>query len=369
MNDAVQLLPGMTEHHPLAPLTTIGIGGHARYFYEAQTAQMLAEALAWARNNVVPVFVLGGGSNVLIADEGWRGLVLKMAIGGIEQVDGAADGRARVVAGGGVIWDDLVRYCVENDLQGVECLSGIPGEVGACPIQNIGAYGQEVAETIAWVEAMERETGRMVTFGAAECEFGYRWSRFKGADRDRYVMTRVAFDLAPGGAPTVRYGDLTRYLNEREILTPTLADVREAVIAVRRAKGMVVDAAIVESRSCGSFFMNPVITTEECDDVARRVSELCGADVAAAMPRYAAPDGQVKLSAAWLMERAGIVRGLRQAGVGTSNLHVLALVNYDEGTAADLVALVRHIQQQVEDRLGVRLHPEPNFVGFESSSV
>lgn len=351
------------QNVPLASLTTIGIGGTARYLMRAETVDDLRSALVWAAEQEAPVFVLGGGSNVLVADQGWPGLVIQMALPGIE-FEQAGDA-VRVIAGGGVNWDELVAETVKRDLQGIECLSGIPGTVGASPIQNIGAYGQEVAETIAWVEALERATGKVHRFAGSDCGFAYRWSRFKGDDAGRFIVTRVAFDLNPGGTPSLRYGDLTRHFAAESITNPTLQQVRDAVIAVRRSKGMVVAPDLPDSRSCGSFFMNPIVPLATAEHVHQVAVAEGLMQVDEKMPQFPAGEGMAKLSAAWLMERAGLRRGEAHGNVGLSSRHVLALINRGGGTSAEIEALVKHVQETVSRRFGVDLHPEPVFVGFE----
>lgn len=352
----------LEEQVSLAPYTTIKIGGPARYFTRVETPAQLQEALQWASSTGTAPFILGGGSNLLVADAGWPGLIIKNAIPGITFED--ADGAVMAIAGGGVDWDAIVAATVEQNLQGLECLSGIPGTVGAAPVQNIGAYGQEVKDTIAWVEALDRRGGEVIRIPGAECDFAYRWSRFKGADKDRYVVTRVAFRLQKDAPATLRYGDVTRYFDERQITAPTLPQVRDAVLEIRRAKGMVVDPAMADSRSCGSFMMNPIVAEAHGATVEQIARERGSLGPAETMPRYAAGTGQVKLSAAWLMERAGLKKGEKLGNVGLSSRHVLAIINGGQGTAEEVLALVRRIQQVVYAEFQVRLVPEPVFVGF-----
>jgi UDP-N-acetylmuramate dehydrogenase len=355
---------GLRERVPLAPFTTLGIGGPARYLLEAEDEKELVTALAWAGEQALPVFVLGGGSNLLVADEGFAGLVVRVALRGVRWEDG--DGTVGVRAAAGEPWDPLVAAAVERRLAGLECLSGIPGSVGATPIQNVGAYGQEVAETIVEVEALSRVDGTRRHFAAADCGFAYRDSIWKRSEHDRWVIVAVSYRLAAGGAPAVRYAELQRYLGESghpqpDLAPPDLARVREAVLALRRRKGMVIDAGDPDTRSDGSFFVNPVIATTELPALLERVA---AAGVAVeGMPRFAAADG-VKLSAAWLIERAGFAKGYRHGSVGISSKHALALVNRGGGTAREMLELVRDVRRRVADRFGVLLVPEPNFVGF-----
>lgn len=352
----------LIEDAPLAPLTTLGIGGPARYFAESASVDQLTAGVQWARERGLPLFVLGGGSNVIISDAGFPGLVLRLSIRGIES---AREGDQVILkAGAGEEWDPLVQLAVENDWAGFECLSGIPGRVGATPIQNVGAYGQETSETLESVEALDLRTLDLVNFSAAECRFGYRISRFKSDDRNRFIITRVTYRLTMGGAPSIRYADLERYLGEQGIANPSLIDVRRAVLSIRRRKAMVIDAEDRDSRSVGSFFVNPIVTLEEFEEVKERA----GRHIAEGerVPSFPAAFGQVKLSAAWLIERAGIDRGYVRGNVGTSSKHALAIINLGGGTAREVVELAAEIKSRVLDRFGVTLTPEPIFVGLSN---
>ena len=333
---------------PLAPFTTLGIGGPARHYTRIGVSDQLSRALVWARERDLDVLVLGGGSNLLIGDEGFPGLVVHVVIDGVAYI--AAGGSTEVTAGAGESWDGLVAAVVGRGLAGVECLSGIPGFVGATPIQNVGAYGQEVAETIVRVEVVDRRTAEVLSITNAECAFGYRDSRFKQADRDRYVVTSVTFRLVNDGAPAIRYPELRKHLEAACVELPSLGAVREAVLAIRRRKSMVVDTTDPDSRSAGSFFTNPIVTPEIADRIGIE-----------GMPRYPAGD-QVKLSAAWLIEQAGFVRGHIAGNVGLSTKHALAIVNRGGGTAREVVGLAGDIRRRVYDKFGVELVPEPVFV-------
>jgi UDP-N-acetylmuramate dehydrogenase len=310
-------------------------------------------ALTWARERDLRTVILGGGSNVVFADAGFPGLVLRVAIGGLEFRDGPAP---EIVAGAGVEWDALVRGAVERGWAGVECLSGIPGTVGGTPIQNVGAYGQEVAQTIVSVSCLDRETLERRVFGPEECGFGYRMSRFKRADRDRYVVLGVAFRLERGGAPRLEYPEL-RAAEERAGGADDLSRVRETVLGLRRGKSMVLDPSDPNTRSAGSFFMNPVVPRDAFADLQVRWQALGGTGRLPAFPS----DAGVKLSAAWLVEQAGFAKGYRRGGVGVSSRHSLALVNYG-GTAAELIALADEIAATVKERFGVRLEMEPQVI-------
>jgi UDP-N-acetylmuramate dehydrogenase len=336
---------------PLAPLTTLGLGGPARHFVAAPDDETLVEALRWADARGLPVLVLGGGSNLVVGDAGFDGLAIQVATRGV------AFGEAgRVTAAAGEPWDALVAATVGRELAGLECLSGIPGLVGATPIQNVGAYGQEVAETIRAVRVVERGSWRVHDLSPEACGFGYRDSAFK-RDPERFVVLGVTFGLRPGGAPTLRYRELADAVKAREL--PTLAETRQTVLALRAAKSMVVRDEDPNRRSVGSFFTNPIVSAPDGAAVAER------SGAADAMPRWPAPDGRVKLSAGWLIERAGFVKGLRRGSVGISSAHALALVHHGGGTTVALLTLAREIRDGVRARFGVTLVPEPTLVGID----
>ncbi len=350
------------EDAPLAHRTTLGVGGPARWLAAAHGPAELTAWLAWARAQGVPTLVLGGGSNLLVSDAGFDGLVLSVEDDALDLERVGDVVVARV--GAGVAWDDLVARVVAEGLAGLECLSGIPGRVGAAPIQNIGAYGQEVGEVVQAVHVVDRASGERTRIAAAECGFGYRWSAFKGAWKDRFVVAQVDLALRPGGAPALRYPELQRALGWAEgAASPPLGEVRAAVIGVRRGKSMVLDPADDNRRSAGSFFMNPIVTLAQAEAVRRAVAE-AGLDPAT-LPAYPCDPGEVKLSAAWLIERAGFPRGFTHGAAGLSTRHTLALVNRGQARAADLVALAALIRAGVRERFGVTLHPEPVFVGFD----
>jgi len=343
--------PLPTEHVALAPYCTLGVGGAARWTLAATDAAAVRAALEWAAEQGLETLVMGGGSNLVVADAGWPGLVLQLAMRGVAFEPAGATVRVR--AAGGEHWDALVAACVARDLAGLECLAGIPGRVGATPIQNVGAYGQEVAAVIEQVTVLDRRDLTTVVLTGAECGFGYRDSRFKRADAGRFVVLEVAFRLAPGGAPRLAYPELIAALSSA---TPSLAQVRDAVLALRARKGMVLDAADPDTRSCGSFFMNPVV------DAATHAA--LRDDAGAPAPAFAAGAGQVKVPAAWLIERAGFAKGTARGAVGLSTKHPLALVNRGGATAREVVAFARELQRGVAERFGIVLHAEPEFVGF-----
>jgi UDP-N-acetylmuramate dehydrogenase len=352
---------GLREHVPLGPQTTLGVGGPARWFVEAEREEDVARALAWARERALPTLVLGGGSNLLVADRGFDGLALRVRRVGVRVETRGRE--VRLEAGAGERWDEVVALSVASRWAGLECLSGIPGDVGATPIQNVGAYGQEVAETIVGVRAVERATGEIVEIDGAGCGFGYRDSVFKREARDRYVIVAVRFALRAGDAPRVRYAELAARFAGRPM--PSLAEVREAVIALRRGKSMVLDAGGEggeNGRSAGSFFMNPTVGAAALAEVRARAAAVLGPGEA--MPEFPAADGRVKLSAGWLIERAGFRKGTSEGAVGLSTRHALAIVNKGGATAAEIVAFARRVRRGVGERFGVALAPEPVLVGF-----
>jgi UDP-N-acetylmuramate dehydrogenase len=338
----------------LAPFTTLGIGGAARWFATAARPEDVEAAHQWADRHRAPLFVLGGGSNVLVADAGFDGLVLRVAMSGLTFASSGADTIVR--AGAGELWDRVVEATVARGLGGLECLSGIPGSVGGTPIQNVGAYGQEAGDVIDTVAAWDRESEHMVSLPAAACAFAYRTSRFKHPDAGRFVVCSVTFRLR-SVPPTLAYPDVVKHIGERSIQSATVADVRQAVLAIRRAKGMVLDASDPDTRSVGSFFVNPTVPAARH----RELVEQCRGEH---VPGFSLPSGQVKIPAAWLIERAGFSRGFTDGDVGLSSKHPLAIVNRGGATARDVLRLATRIKRQVADRFGIMLRPEPVFVGF-----
>ncbi|MGD0735418.1 MAG: UDP-N-acetylmuramate dehydrogenase [Terracidiphilus sp.] len=385
-------MPGnLEENKPLAPFTTFGIGGPARWFLEAASEDEIVEATGWAREQGIALFVLGGGSNLLVADRGFDGLVLRVGLRGIEVVpesgaDGTSGAKApslssRDVCGttevvpfqtfrsdsvlfrlaAGEDWDGFVQRTVEDGCAGVECLAGIPGTVGGTPVQNVGAYGQEVAPVIELVRAYDLNELRFREFSAAECGFAYRRSRFNSLDRGRFIVTRVDYALRPAGAPTLGYPDLRRAIEKAvpEGREPTLAEVASVVRRVRRSKGMLLVDGDPDCRSAGSFFKNPVVGVEDV----RRIAEASGKEPTtfSAGPEQA---GRVKVPAAWLIEKAGFTKGYTLGNAGVSSRHTLALINRGGATAAEIMALADRISGAVEARFGITLEMEPVLLGF-----
>jgi UDP-N-acetylmuramate dehydrogenase len=351
------------ENIPLAPLTTIKIGGPAKYFVEARNVGEVQEAVTFARARDLPLFILGGGSNLIVADAGWPGLALKVAIQGIHQIQPSGhddDGKVLFEAGAGESWDRFVSHSVMAHCAGVECLSGIPGSVGGTPVQNVGAYGQEVAETIASVQVLDLRdgAGQVRELCPEACGFGYRTSIFNTTERGRFIVLRVTYALTPGGEPRITYADLQRHFEGRETM-PNLAETREAVRHIRARKGMLIVPGDPDCQSAGSFFKNPVLSEEQHEDLKQRAAAR-----GLTVPSYPALETRRKVSAAWLVERSGFARGFGFGRVGISTRHALAIVNRGGATAADVLALKEQIQQRVEEIWGVRLEPEPVMVGF-----
>lgn len=342
-----------------AELTTLRLGGPARRLIEADSESELAEALA-ATENGAHTLVIAGGSNLVIADSGFDGTVIRVASRGVSFSTAANHVVLEVAAG--EPWDAVAQRCVQEGLAGVECLSGIPGSTGATPIQNVGAYGQEVASTITSVRTFDRARGEVVELAGRECGFAYRSSAFRRSER--HVVLSVSFQLERSNAASpVIYAELARALAVKPGQRPPLSDVRQAVLALRRSKGMVIDPTDPESVSAGSFFLNPVLSTERFAALERTAAEQLGPQVRP--PGWAEKNGRVKTSAAWLIERAGFHRGYGNGRVGVSHKHTLALVNRGGASTAELIALARELRDGVKQRFGIELHPEPTLVGVE----
>jgi UDP-N-acetylmuramate dehydrogenase len=345
------------ENVPLAPLTTLKVGGPARLFVEATTREAVIEAVEYARSNHLPLFILGGGSNLVVADAGFDGLVLKIALMGTKVRDVRGRRREYEVAAGEE-WDAFVERAVAEDCAGVETLSGIPGTVGGTPVQNVGAYGQEVAETIQSVRALDLHTMQVRELSNADCGFSYRTSIFNSSERGRYLVLAVTFSLEIGGAARIAYADLKKYFGE---LTehPSLQKTREAVRWIRHTKGMLIIPDDEDCRSAGSFFKNPIVSSTKYDEI----TGLAARKGTNPPPKYLA-EGGVKISAAWLVENAGFAKGYTKGRAGISRKHTLAIVNRGGATAAEIVALKEEVQRGVSDTFGIELHPEPVLVGF-----
>jgi UDP-N-acetylmuramate dehydrogenase len=350
------------ENIPLAPLTTLQVGGAARYFAETKREDEIREAVEFAKARDLQLFVLGGGSNLVIADSGWPGLALRIAIGGISTArNDAAGGAVLFSVGAGVNWDDFVAQAVAQNCAGIECLSGIPGSAGGTPVQNVGAYGQEVADTIESVRALDLKENRVAVLPNPACGFRYRSSIFNRSERGRYIILRVNYRLKRGGAPNLKYADLQKHFtrNAGPRTPPSLAEVRAAVREIRRSKGMLITPDDEDCRSAGSFFKNPVLGGEEFKQLSAR-AESEGLEV----PSYPALEVQHKVSAAWLVEHSGFSKGYTSGAAGISHRHALALINRGGAKASDIVRLKDEIQSAVRESWGILLEPEPVFVGF-----
>jgi UDP-N-acetylmuramate dehydrogenase len=347
------------ENIPLAPLTTFQVGGPARYFVEAHSEHEVSEAVAYALARKLPLFVLGGGSNLVVSDDGWPGLALKVSLAGVE-FEGDLQ-KMLFHAGAGENWDSLVALAVSKNCGGIECLSGIPGTVGGTPVQNVGAYGQEVSESITRVRALEIATGQVLDLSNGDCGFSYRSSIFNSTRRDQYIVLEVSYRLHRNGGPRTEYADVKKFFAAANIEKPTLQQVRDAVRSIRQSKAMLLAEGDEDCRSAGSFFKNPLVGEAEADRIEalaqRRVPDKT-------LPRYPAADGKVKLAAAWLVEQSGFPKGYSLGPVGISRKHSLAIVNRGGAKAKDVLALKDAIQKKVFDLWGVSLQPEPVFVGF-----
>ncbi len=349
------------ENVPLAPYTTIGVGGPARFFVRAGTEDHVLDAINYARSEKCPVFILGGGSNIVVSDTGFSGLVIKIEIPGIRPLDGK--NCARFSVGAGVEWDAFVQHCVDQNLAGIECLSGIPGTVGGTPVQNVGAYGEEAGEVIIGVRAIERNSNAIMHLNPDDCGFGYRSSIFNTTQKDRYVILRVDFELRPDGDPCTDYEDLQRYMDPHG-RNATLAEVREAVLKIRKTKAMVLESGNPDSKSVGSFFMNPVMNPAEAAAAEERARERGFIGSSESIPRLEMPEGKEKLPAAWLVEHVGFHKGYEHGRAGISSKHSLAIINRGGASAQEILDLMQRIQADVQKSFGVDLKPEPIFVGF-----
>ncbi len=340
-------------------MTTFNVGGPARYFVDAHSEHEVSEAVAFALARKLPLFVLGGGSNLVISDSGWPGLVLKVSLAGVE-----FEGDLKKMlfhASAGESWDSLVALAVSKNCGGIECLSGIPGTVGGTPVQNVGAYGQEVSEAITRVRALEIATGALLDLSNADCGFSYRSSIFNGTRRGEFIVLEVSYRLCRNAEPKIEYADVKSFFAAANVEKPTLGQVREAVRSIRQSKAMLLVEGDEDCRSAGSFFKNPIVSATEAmriEAVAQKFAP------AALLPRYPSADGKVKIAAAWLVEQSGFHKGYTLGPVGISRKHTLAIVNRGGATAKDILALKDQIEKKVFDIWGVSLQPEPVFVGF-----
>lgn len=355
-----RVVPGeslfLRENVPIAPLTTLRLGGPARFLAAVRTEAELVQAVGFARSRALPLFILGGGSNLLVRDAGFPGLLIQIAIDGpteTTEIDAAAR-QLRVPAGRP--WEHFVDEACEQGLSGVECLAGIPGLTGGTPVQNVGAYGQEVAQTIHSVRAFDLQTDRFVELLREKCQFSYRHSLFNAVDPGRYIVTAVSFRFDLHARPRLSYADLVRHFGTDA--TPSPKEVADAVREIRRKKGMVLVAGDPDCRSAGSFFKNPVVPRSVLDRVAGAVSLPMDA-----VPHWPADGDRVKLSAAWLLERAGFGKGYALGPVGISSRHSLALITREGARTSDLERLRDLIRSGVRERFAIELEQEPIELG------
>jgi len=343
------------QNVPLAPLTTLGVGGNARFFVKAASLDEVEAAARFAQDRNLGLFVVGGGSNLVISDRGWDGLVIQVGIDRIEQRPGGDQVVFEV--GAGADWDNFVAHSVSEGCAGLECLSGIPGSVGGTPVQNVGAYGQEVSQTIISVEVFDRGENKVRNLAAADCGFRYRTSIFNSSERGRYIIASVRYRLTPGKGPALLYADLKKHF--AGLPEPTLAQTRDAVRSIRASKGMLINPGDPDSRSAGSFFKNPVLSSWQHAQLVKRAAA-SGLEV----PSYPALAEQHKVSAAWLVEHSGFRKGYVRGNAAISTKHALALINRGNATASEIIALQDEIQRGVERTWGIGLEPEPVLVGF-----
>lgn len=347
----------LQENIALAPLTTLGIGGPARYFTEATSERDVRDAVDFVQTRQIPLFVLGGGSNLVVSDAGFPGLVMKVALRGIEESDG--QGKRLFQAGAGEDWDTFVAHAIGANCAGIECLSGIPGTVGATPVQNVGAYGQEVSDSILMVHALDLTNGLIRELSPEQCGFGYRTSMFNTTERGRFIILGVRFALEPGGKPKIEYRDLKNYFTGRNT-SPSPSEVRTAVREIRKGKAMLIVEGDEDCRSAGSFFKNPIVSAAKFADL-----EAIAISRDIKISGFPAGEGHVKVPAAWLVEQAGFSKGYVCGAVGISRRHALAIINRGNARASDIVALKNDIQHAVSDQFGIELQPEPVLVGFD----
>ncbi len=352
------------ENIPLAQFTTLGVGGPARWFVETCDPAEILAVVRFARERQVPHFILGGGSNLLISDQGFSGVVIHIASSRPVEINIQND-LATIQSDAGVEWDTVVRLAVARDCAGIECLAGIPGSVGATPVQNVGAYGQEVSHSIVAVHALDLQTEKVVCLSAVDCGFGYRRSIFNTTHQGRYAITGVEYQLKVDQPPHLEYRDVKHYFAERGIAQPSLSDTAEAVRAIRARKGMLLAADDPDSRSAGSFFKNPIVPAAKVPGLAAIAD--CHPDEVPQFPAgsaYSPADAMVKLSAAWLIELAGFKKGFSLGHAALSTKHVLAIVNRGGASASEIIALRDTIVAAVHAKTAIRLEQEPVMLGF-----
>jgi UDP-N-acetylmuramate dehydrogenase len=348
------------ENYPLSSLTTIGLGGPARYLIECSSVSEIKDAISVSYEKSLKFYVLSGGSNVVFPDKGFDGVVLllKNKSENFEIIEQDSDSITFKI-NAGENWDNFVKFAVDNGYSGIECLSGIPGSVGATPVQNVGAYGQEIKDVFVSLNALDANTLEEKTFSNAECKFNYRQSRFKKEDKGKYIITDVTLKLSKIEPPKIKYPELQKYISENtkydsaDSLREKLKIVRESVIAIRKKKSMVIDSSDPNTKSCGSFFMNPILDEASYQNFLENAKEL--------NPPSFPSNGNYKIPAAWLIENSGFYKGYRYLGVGISENHTLALINHN-GTSRELLELANLIKGKVFEKFGLRLTTEPEII-------
>lgn len=349
------------ENYLLRELTTFKIGGPARYYTEVSDEHDVLEALAFAKGRNLDIFTLGGGSNLLISDNGFPGLVIHNKITGL--ASRRKGDSILITANAGHDWDAFTKFCTEHNWQGVECLSGIPGTVGAAPVQNIGAYGQSAENVVEEVRAIDISTGAPAIWDNHECSFGYRKSIFNTAAAGRYIITGVTFRLNASDCPRPTHHDLKRYFSSTAKITP--AQVRDAVLEIRNSKGLLVLDGYERLNSAGSFFKNPIVSQDLLERIDKSVQDMGGCE----NWYWPQPTGEVKISAACLIQTAGFIRGYRCGNVGISPRHTLAIINYGDATAGEVIAFSRQVQERVLEIFGITLRPEVQCIGIEPNAL
>lgn len=345
---------------PLGQFTTLNIGGPARFFIRAESELNVIAAFKFAEENGFELFVLGGGSNVVISDQGFDGVVIQIAIKG-SSIRKADENTAFITAGAGEEWDEIVKLSVDKGLQGLECLSGIPGSVGGTPVQNVGAYGQDVAESIHLVRCFDRKTQSIIELSNNDCKFSYRTSIFNSTEKERFIVLSVKYKMTIDGKPKIVYADLQKHFEGK---TPTLMETRKAVLGVRGSKSMVIREGDPNSKSVGSFFKNPIVSNDDYEMIQEMAQDSGLIDSGQLVPRFKVDAENVKIPAAWLIENAGFHKGYRNGKAGISSKHSLAIINPGNASASDVLKLKKEIQAAVNEKFNILLLPEPVFVGF-----
>jgi UDP-N-acetylmuramate dehydrogenase len=348
------------ENRHLASLTTFNVGGPARYYVSVRSESAVLEALSFAKSRGVPIFILGGGSNILVSDSGFDGLVIRNRIKGITSREEGDYSCVRV--GSGEDWQQFVDWCISEKLQGVECLAGIPGAVGASPVQNIGAYGQEVSETIYEIRAIEVDTGKPILFRNEACGFGYRTSIFNSTADGKYFITSVTFKLKRNGKPSIAHGDIANHLKETGDLT--IRHVRDSVIDIRSGKGLLVRKGHERFRCAGSFFKNPVLPAARSKEIEEGLQK---AGERVYWSSWPLGMGEVKIPAAGLIQSVGFRQGYRTGNVGLSPKHALVIIAYHRATAQEIIDFAEEIRGKVKQKFDILLRPEIRLVGFPPS--